>query len=224
MKKILLCQPHSDDILFSASHFLFDCKYDVTVLTIENNPVRIKEDEKLYEFLKKKYYHLKLEFNDQSFYGFYKKYDKVTVDYAKEWLTDFFGKDVLISIRLEIEKFIKKFFSENPNAEIAIPWGIGHPFHIFVRDTIENILSEKIHVMYYRDFPHSYKRRAKLQINEELVKYFLKESISTEKFEDVKWALAHKFYKSQSGLLWFEQNYIKKHLSEEIYEKDKMSF
>ena len=49
--KLLCVQPHSDDVLFSASHFLFDDKYEVEILTIENNTKRVAEDEKLYEFL-----------------------------------------------------------------------------------------------------------------------------------------------------------------------------
>ena len=42
-QKLLLVQPHSDDILFSCSYFLFSDKYDVEVLTVENNEKRIAE-------------------------------------------------------------------------------------------------------------------------------------------------------------------------------------
>ena len=34
---------------------------------------------------------------------------------------------------------------------------------------------------------------------------------------NVKWDLAKKFYKSQSGLMFYEQGYIKKNLPEELY-------
>ena len=77
----------------------------------------------------------------------------------------------------------------------------------------------KENLWYYRDFPHSYKKRAKSQVVAQLEDYELKESVSVAEFHDVKWDLAKKFYKSQSGLLWFEQGYIKKQLPEDIYVK-----
>ena len=217
--KLLCVQPHSDDVLFSASHFLFDDKYEVEILTIENNTKRVAEDEKLYEFLGIPYHHLKVEFDDQSFYGFHKKYDEVTSQNAVEWLEEFFGEETVGKIREEIVSFIKKFYSKHPDVQIVVPWGVGHPFHIFVRDTIEIATAGKENLWYYRDFPHSYKKRAKSQVVAQLEDYELKESISVAEFHDVKWDLAKKFYKSQSGLLWFEQGYIKKQLPEDIYVK-----
>ena len=61
-KKLLLIQPHSDDILFSCSHLLFDGQYEKEVLTIENNPKRISEDVKLYDFLNISFHLLKTAF------------------------------------------------------------------------------------------------------------------------------------------------------------------
>ena len=217
--KLLCVQPHSDDVLFSASHFLFDDRYEVEILTIENNTKRVAEDEKLYEFLGIPYHHLKVEFDDQSFYGFHKKYNEVTSQNAVEWLEEFFGEETVGKIREEIISFIKKFCSKHPDVQIVVPWGVGHPFHIFVRDTIEIAISGKENLWYYRDFPHSYKKRAKSQVVAQLEDYELKESVSVAEIHDVKWDLAKKFYKSQSGLLWFEQGYIKKQLPEDIYVK-----
>src|SRR5574344_1468473 len=99
--KLLCVQPHSDDVLFSASHFLFDDKYEVEILTIENNTKRVAEDKKLYEFLGIPYHHLKVEFDDQSFYGFHKKYDEVTSQNAVEWLEEFL-------VRKLLERFVKR--------------------------------------------------------------------------------------------------------------------
>ena len=79
----------------------------------------------------------------------------------------------------------------------------------------EVISPEKI--LYYRDFPHSYKKRAKQQVLEQLKDFTIKESFPVVNFHDIKWQLAKKFYKSQSGLLWYEQGYIAKQLPEEIY-------
>ena len=213
-KKLLCIQPHSDDILFSASHFLFDERYEVEVLTIENNAKRVSEDEKLYGFLEIPYHHLSVEFDDQSFYGFHKKYDTCNSENSIEWLNEFFGEDKVKDIRDEIVKFIKMFKKKHNDVQIVVPWGVGHPMHNFVRDTIESVTDG---LWYYRDFPHSYKKRAKSQVVAQLEDYELKESVSVAEFHDVKWDLAKKFYKSQSGLLWFEQSYIGKQLPEEVY-------
>jgi hypothetical protein len=72
---------------------------------------------------------------------------------------------------------------------------------------------------YYREFPHSYKKRSRVQVEKQQQVYELIHSFSVTEFDDVKWQLAKKFYKSQSSLLWFEQGYIKKQLPEEIYMK-----
>ena len=106
------------------------------------------------------------------------------------------------------------FKKKHNDVQIVVPWGVGHPMHTFVRDTIESVTDG---LWYYRDFPHSYKKRARQQVKEQLEDYELKESVSVAEFHDVKWDLAKKFYKSQSGLLWFEQSYIGKQLPEEVY-------
>lgn len=213
-KKVLLIQPHSDDALFSAFHFMFDEKYDVSVLTIENNSKRVKEDEKLYEFLNIPYHHLNLEFNDESFYSFHKKYKEVNSDNAVEHLIEFFGNELVDSIRKEVVKFINDFKTKHKDVQIIVPWGVGHPMHIFIRDIAESCSND---LWYYRDFPHSYKKRARSQVEDQWRRYELVDSVDVSEFHDVKWELARKFYKSQSGLFWFEQGYIKKRLSEEVY-------
>ena len=215
--KLLCIQPHSDDVLFSASHFLFDDRYETEVLTIENNAKRVAEDERLYEFLGIPYHHLKVEFDDQSFYGFHKKYAEVTSENSIEWLNEFFGEELVSKIKAGIVKFIKNFRKKHPDVQILVPWGVGHPFHVFVRDTIHEAVGEEMELWYYRDFPHSYKKRAKSQVLAQLETYELLESVPVKDFHDVKWDLAKKFYKSQSGLLWFEQGYIGKKLPEDIY-------
>ena len=52
---------------------------------------------------------------------------------------------------------------------------------------------------------------------EQLEDFVILNSTPVAEFDDVKWGLARKFYKSQSGLLWYEQGYIKKQLPEDIY-------
>lgn len=216
-KKFLIIQPHSDDALFSAANLIFSDN-EVSVLTVENNEKRVKEDVKLYEFLGIPYHHLEVEFNDESFYSFHKKYKEVTSENSKAHLIDFFGEKTVNAIRDEIVKFVIAFKKKHKDVQIVVPWGVGHPMHCFIRDVIE---SQADNLWYYRDFPHSYKRRAKTQIEAQIKEYDLFKSVPVDDFHEVKWELAKKFYKSQSGLLWFEQGYIKKQLPEEIYIKRK---
>lgn len=211
-KKLLCIQPHSDDVLFSAAHFLFDERYEVEILTIEHNAKRVAEDEKLYRFLGIPYHNLNIQFDDQSFYGFHKKYKDVTLENSIEHLIEFFGSDKLEEIANAIKKFLKLASSD---VQVVVPWGVGHPFHIFVRDVVEKVVKKPL--WYYRDFPHSYKKRALNQVKLQLEDFELLSSIPVAEFNDVKWDLAKKFYKSQSGLLWFEQGYIQKQLPEEVY-------
>lgn len=215
-KKLLLVQPHSDDILFSCSHLLFDDSYEKEVLTIENNSKRIAEDEKLYSFLDIPFHHLEVEFDDQSYYGYHKQYKEVTIEQSYNYLREFFDSYTLNEIEDAVEKFLSKFFKHNRAEDVTVvaPWGVGHPFHLFIRDVLE----KKISVMwYYREFPHSYKRRSQAQVDKQKKEYKLLSSTPVEDFDDVKWELAKKFYKSQSSLLWFEQGYINKRIPEEVY-------
>lgn len=215
-KKLLLVQPHSDDILFSCSHLLFDDSYEKEVLTIENNSKRIAEDERLYQFLGIPFHHLEVDFDDQSYYGYHKQYKEVTVEQSYDYLREFFDSYTLNEIEDAVEKFLSKFFKRNKVEDVTVvaPWGVGHPFHLFIRDVLE----KKISVMwYYREFPHSYKRRSQAQVDKQKKEYKLLSSTPVEDFDDVKWELAKKFYKSQSSLLWFEQGYINKRIPEEVY-------
>lgn len=218
VKKLLLIQPHSDDLLFSCSHLLFDDSFEKQVLTIENNPKRIKEDKELYSFLSIKFNHLDVPFDDQSYYGYHKAYKEVTVEDSYNYLLEFFNKQILDDIECQLREFLNRFFKENKKNDVVVvaPWGVGHPFHIFVRDLIEKILSD-VTIWYYREFPHSYKKRSKIQVEKQQNEYQLLHSMPIESFEDIKWSLSKKFYKTQSGLLFFEQGYIKKKLPEELY-------
>lgn len=214
-RKLLLIQPHSDDLLFSCSHLLFSEEYEKEILTIENNPKRIAEDKRLYGFLGIPFHHLEVDFDDQSYYGYHKKYKEVNVSGMEEYLTEYFGKEKLEEIRTAFKEFINK--RSNEDFIIVAPWGIGHPFHLFVRCMIERFCRSSREIWFYREFPHSYKKRSQAQVKNQSEDYDLISSVSVEEFDDVKWGLAKKFYKTQSSLLWFEQGYIKKKLNEEIY-------
>ena len=222
-EKYLIVQPHSDDALFCCSHILFQPQYEVQVLTVENDPKRIAEDEKLYDFLNIGFSHLDTDFHDESYYGFNKRYKEVTVETTYEYLNEYFGRATLNEIEEMLVSAVRDFLKKNKGYTVLTPWGVGHPFHLFVRETLQTAMSC---LEYYREFPHSYKKRSQVQVEKQLEEYTLKRSVPVVEFRDVKWKLASKFYRSQSGLLFYEQNYIKKDLPEEIYirEQDELPF
>jgi hypothetical protein len=215
-KKILAIQPHSDDVLFSAAHVLLNEGYEVQVLCVESDPKRVPEDRRLYEFLGIPYHNLGIEFVDNSYYEFFKRYKSCRLEDAVPYLEEYFGEELLTQIRERLVKWITRFMKQNPDYRILAPLGIGHPFHLYVHEVIR---VSPFSAMYYREFPHSYKRRNKEQIAEVQGRMTLTHSVPVEPFADVKWQLASKFYRTQSGLLFYEQGYIKKNLPEEVYEE-----
>ena len=219
IKKRLIVQPHSDDSLFSCSHVLFMPEYEVQVLTVESDERRIQEDTKLFDFLKIPYHHLNVSFKDESYYGYNKLYSKdgITEEHVVDYLNEYFGEDKINEIQQALKKWIKKFIKNNPDYTVIAPWGIGHPFHFFIRNVLQGMLND---LEYYREFPHSYKKRSQKQVEEQKQEYDLIRSVPVADFHEIKWKLAKTFYKSQSGLLFYEQGYIKKELPEEIYKKN----
>lgn len=216
-QKYLIVSPHSDDVLFCCSHILFGEEYEVQVLTVENDAKRISEDAKLFDFLNIKFHHLELDFKDESYYGYNKAYPKgVTLESAYKYLNEYFGRETLNEIGETLVNWVRKFLKKNKGYKVLAPWGVGHPFHLFVRETLQQACSD---MDYYREFPHSYKRRSQAQVEEQKNEYYVERSVPVEEFADIKWKLASKFYRSQSGLLFYEQGYIKKNLPEEIYRR-----
>lgn len=220
MKKLLLVQPHSDDILFSTSHALFLPEFEVEVLTVETDPKRAEQDKKLFDFLNIPVHHLGVEFKDESYYVHFKEKGHATTTVENSFATvrEHLGKDLELTVETELVEWVREFQRHNPGYMIVAPLGVGHPFHLWVRYHLENMVSE---LLYYREFPHSYKRRSQWQMGElGHAGYWKYKEYRVEDFDDVKWALAARFYKSQSGLLFYEQGYIKKRLPEEIWRLD----
>lgn len=219
MKKYLLIQPHSDDVLFGCAHVLFDQNCETEVLTVENDPKRVKEDANLYGFLGIPFSHLDTkEWEDDSYYGYYnkEKNKKMQNEVSEEFIVRYYENEFLSEIADKLVKFVSKWKSDNPGGEVISPLGIGHPFHHFIYGVLSKTdLADS----YYREFPHSYKRKAKIHMEEREKECFISEEFPVEEFDDVKWELAKKFYKSQSSLLFFEQGYIKKKLNEQLWKK-----
>lgn len=215
-QKLLCIQPHSDDVLFSASHVLFSDAYEVQVLCVESDPKRVPEDRKLYEFLNIPYHNLGIEFVDNSYYEFFKRYKTCRLEDALAYLDEYFGEELLTAIREKLIGWIVRFLKKNPDYGVLAPLGIGHPFHLYVHEVIRQAVPS---ATFYREFPHSYKRRNQEQVQEVQSRMTLSRSVPVEAWADVKWQLASKFYRTQSGLLFYEQAYIKKNLPEEVYEE-----
>lgn len=218
VEKLLCIQPHSDDVLFSASHVLLSGNYEAQVLCVEFDPKREAEDRKLYEFLGVPYQNVGIEFKDNSYYEFFKRFKSCRLEDAIPYLDEYFGRQLLERVTSRMFDMIEDFLKKNPDYRILAPLGIGHPFHLYIHDSIRvSPFSSK--AIYYREFPHSYKRRNKEQVQEVQERMTLVRSVPVEEWADVKWQLASKFYRTQSGLLFYEQGYIKKNLPEEVYEE-----
>lgn len=216
-ENILLIQPHSDDILFSASKYLMNRHSygDVVLLTVEKDEKRNEEDELLAALFGIKYKHLNSLTEDKSYYQYYKDDKKRIFDFDKcyETLEACFDHDKLFEIESSLKNIVKKY--KKKGYKIVCCLGIGHPMHWYIRKSIEKYID-----LYYRDFPHSYKRKTAECVKTISKSYKLIESYQhSEEDHQLKWDIAKKVYKTQSSLLFFEQGYIKKNLPEEYYEK-----
>ena len=223
MGRKIIIQPHSDDALFCCYGLLAFDK-NAEVITVENDPKRIKEDNDLYDTLGVKHSHLNTRYKDESYYAYFPKRKKgeprvprrkVELESSIQCLQEQFGKDGYDSLLSEVERLVKEI--DKASNFIYLPAGIGHPSHLVVRHLFESSI-EHAKIVYYRDFPHSYRRSSKEQLDEFAAKYPCKMEIQlSEEDHKLKWWLAGKFYRSQSGLMFYEQNYIKKNMPEEFY-------
>lgn len=216
-KKVLLIQPHSDDILFSASKFLFESKKykKVKMLTVENvSEKRILEDVEIC-----KHFNIDLIIPDtkissedfhKEYYHQYKEMDDVDcLNFCKKKI----GSKNINKLATELSKIIKKHKDEG--YLIVSCLGVGHPFHWLI-----NFLTADYSDLFYRDFPHSFKRRNQNYFNFVTENEFeLDFNHFDEKEHSEKFELISKFYKSQKSLLFFEKRYIDKKLPEQYFKK-----
>lgn len=220
-RNLLLIQPHSDDIIFSAANFLKERnKYDqVIMLTVEYNEKRLEEDRLLCEEFDMELFTLRTKVSSENFHKeYYSDKKLMSDDSAMSFCHLKLGSNKLKRLRKELEETLDLFKEEG--FLIVTCLGVGHPFHWLVR-----VLTEDYSDLFYRDFPHSYKRRNKEYfVGITNTNFKLKEVHELEKLNDSgenKFDYVKNFYKSQSSLLFFEQGYIKKMLPEEYYEKVK---
>lgn len=216
MKKILLIQPHSDDILFSASHFLFNRKdyKKIKILTVEFNADRLLEDEDVCRHFDVELMTLETKADSTNFHKeYYDQHSQMDDESAMEFCVNKIGKKTFKKLVKELDKTME--WHKSKGYTIVTCLGVGHPFHWLTR-----MLTQDSADLFYRDFPHSYKRRNQAYLNGIVNSEFELSFTSTpEEHHALKMDLIKTYYKSQSSLLFFEKRYIDKKLPEEFYEK-----
>lgn len=216
-KKILLIQPHSDDILLSAASILFSKKKkdEIIVLTVEKDEKRLEEDRMLFENLGiKLIYPLTKTISE----GFHKEFfgNKLPFneDECLKFCYDKLGASI-IDLKQELNKTLKKY--KKKQFKIVTCLGVGHPYHLLI-----NNLTFKYSDLFYREFPHSYKRRNQEFFNDTLAKYYnpiFQYGKLSDKEHDLKKEYFHKFYKSQRSLLFYEKRFFDQKLVETFFIK-----
>lgn len=215
MDKILIIQPHSDDAILSCSNFLFGGDFSTKVLTVEKNDKRLAEDKALSEFIGITYFNLGVDVFDDYYSEFFKEYGRNTElsdTNVVSFYTKHLGKEKIEELKKALLNKVGKYI--RLGYIIVCPMGVGHPFHYLVRYLLRKIESGFV---FYREFPHSYKRKASLQFDKELEKFEPLFNFSDEEINRLKYAVAQKFYRTQSGFFFYEQANIKKLYSEEYY-------
>lgn len=218
LNKVLIIQPHSDDAILSCAKFIFDTSFKTKILTIEQNPSRVEEDDNLYKFIGINTINLKTKTKDDYYSEFFKVNgrnavltDKNVISFYEERI----GRDNIRKLKEEIHSVVEKYIDYG--YMILCPLGIGHPYHYLVRYLLRDIEDGFI---FYREFPHSYKRKAKSQLDSELLVMSMVCDNSDEEINKLKYTLAQKFYKTQSGFFFYEHSNIEKLYSEEFFIKD----
>jgi len=212
-KKVLLIQPHSDDIILSASHYLYSKDFsDKVILTVENNPKRLLEDQEICNHFGASLSRLETRADSTDFHKlYYKEHAEMDDKTAMKFCQRMMGKENLAAVVDELETVVSQY--KKKGYLIVTCLGVGHPFHWLTR-----VVTEDAADVFYRDFPHSYKRRNQAYLNGLVNSKFNLEFTHGEKHVD-KIALFKQYYKTQSGFLFFEQGYINKQLPEEFYTK-----
>lgn len=207
-----MVQPHSDDILFSCSHVLFNHEqYDnIVILTVENNPKRIEEDKKLEDLFPVKIMTLDFDYIDKSHKAYFEKYPHIDPACVMEFMSETMGgnkvEDLFEKLTLKLDEAARQ------DAIIYSCLGIGHPFHYLV-----HAFTKDQSDFFYREWPHSYKRRNESHVKELKSEFQFVEKFFSEEQHETKFQIAKEIYKTQSSLLFFEQGKIKKQYPEEIY-------
>ena len=131
------------------------------------------------------------------------------MDFIKHYYGEF-SKEIKRELRRFVISYVKK------NYKVVLPLGIGHPMHYFVRQSAFDLGT-----LFYRDFPHSYKKRSDNEMSLVYDEFKLFLEVGSVLTNELKIDLIKKFYKTQSSLLFFEKRYFDKNLKEEFYIKSR---
>ena len=192
MKKVLLVEPHPDDILLSLYHYIKINTFKDSFLVALSNPDR----ENSLNFSKDmgiKFINplnipdidwgLRMKLNNID----YKNSYNIFLDYYKDYIN-----------RLEIitYKKLKKIIDSIDIDSIICPLGILHPFHVFTRYIVEKFNKN---IYYYADVPYAY-RVYGTKIIESSGKVYDHYKPTRKEVEDKIEAFL-KYYKSQRNIL-----------------------
>lgn len=200
-KRILLVEPHPDDICLSLYHFskgyFLDEKYLVTVSEIKNREDSSKFSKEISAFylgslnLKDIDWSLRIRKNI-SWENLEKSYKKYFKESKK--------------LKEELERLTRKYCIET----LVLPLGILHPFHFFVRNVGENIKVKETY--FYAEFPYKNRMYGKKLINSTNCLRTMNYLPGEESIEE-KIKIFLKCYPSQRNILlnrWNESKNLKK--------------
>ena len=208
----MFIQPHSDDIILSCFDRLNEKGIQPTILTIEHDEKRSKEDLGLIEAIPnlKVINGVDLGKEETSYKDYWGQnmHRKFVPEEVMDVLLNSLDNDKIDSILELLEQTIN---SEDWD-EIYTCMGVGHPLHWFIHETTKDVATK-----FYRDWPHSYKKRNLTFFNEYSQTFDFIEEVNDDEVLESKHRLFKKYYKTQSGLLYFEQKNIEKNFSEKYY-------
>lgn len=210
MKKVLFIQPHSDDIVLSCFAKLMDQDIEPTILTIEYFEKRSKEDKALAQVFPNIKLIEGLVFEDNSYKAYYgaNMHRKFVQEEVYDTILESLGEETT----LEIAELIENTIESEEWDEIYTCMGSGHPLHWLVHE-----LTKESATKFYRDWPHSYKKRNRDAFDQYATEFKFLEEIDDEEMLQMKHDVFKSFYKTQSGLLYFEQKNIENNFSEKYY-------
>ena len=209
MKKVLFIQPHSDDILLSCFSKLSEEGIIPTILTVEFDEKRIKEDEKLKQFFPMINIIAGVKISDNSYSTYYKNpHQKFIPELVFQTIDESLGDTIF-----DISDIIATVIDGEDWDEIYTCMGVGHPLHWLVHELTKNDATH-----FYRDWPHSYKKRNSAFFDAYSKENFdFIEELGGDDQKEMKIELVKQCYKSQSSLMYFEQGNVEKHFSEKFY-------
>lgn len=219
MRRVVI-SPHAGDALLGACGTLLGPD-DVQVLTFEGDDTLRRREHEMLDFMSVPYQHIDLEMKDTSYFEYWRRHKRMSLSNVYAYLRAYYGSDVLNDVSARIVAATRTALRGKRPSVVMAPLGVGHPFNLFVSETIRDAISA---AEFYFDTPYGYDprvndfRHARLYGDDTLVQ--MKE-IPVEPFEDVKWGLESRFRLTD----WHAQRYfIYRNAPEEIWTSNDLPF